>query len=154
MFALSLSPSLPREGGERPFSPHFVFLQVLFRAKDVESQLSSQVVRGNHTLSVLLAGLRKYLLYEIQVLAFTRIGDGAPSSPPVIERTKDDGECGGWWAVPVLGREPLPPPGFKNPGSPILSGPAPAGAAVPSWLPLHPLGPLSTHLLALGPGAQ
>ncbi|KAJ6659787.1 hypothetical protein lerEdw1_018503 [Lerista edwardsae] len=64
--------------------------KILFRAKDVENKLSSQVVRGNHTLSVLLAGLRKYLLYEIQVLAFTRIGDGVPSSPPVIERTKDD----------------------------------------------------------------
>lgn len=61
----------------------------------MENKLSSQVVRGNHTLSFLLAGLRKYLLYEIQVLAFTRIGDGAPSTP-VIERTKDDGE----WAAP------------------------------------------------------
>ncbi|KAL8175059.1 UNVERIFIED_CONTAM: Protein sidekick-1 [Gekko kuhli] len=65
--------------------------KVLFRAKDTESKLSSQVVRGNHTLSVLLAGLRKYVIYQIQVLAFTRIGDGVPSSPPVVERTKDDG---------------------------------------------------------------
>ncbi|XP_077172326.1 protein sidekick-1 isoform X2 [Paroedura picta] len=64
--------------------------KVLFRAKDTESKLSSQVVRGNHTLSVLLAGLRKYVLYQIQVLAFTRIGDGVPSSPPIFERTKDD----------------------------------------------------------------
>ncbi|KAF7243112.1 Protein sidekick-1 [Varanus komodoensis] len=64
--------------------------KVLFRAKDAESKLSSQVVRGNLSLSVLLAGLRKYVLYEIQVLAFTRIGDGVPSSPPVLERTKDD----------------------------------------------------------------
>ncbi|XP_053221811.1 protein sidekick-1 isoform X3 [Podarcis raffonei] len=64
--------------------------KILFKPKDVESKLSSQVVRGNHTLSILLAGLRKYVLYEIQVLAFTRIGDGIPSSPPVIERTKDD----------------------------------------------------------------
>ncbi|XP_015282694.1 PREDICTED: protein sidekick-1 [Gekko japonicus] len=65
--------------------------KVLFRAKDTESKLSSQVVRGNHTLSILLAGLRKYVIYQIQVLAFTRIGDGVPSSPPVVERTKDDG---------------------------------------------------------------
>ncbi|XP_042293990.1 protein sidekick-1 isoform X4 [Sceloporus undulatus] len=64
--------------------------KILFKTKDAESKLNSQVVRGNHTLSVLLAGLRKYVLYEIQVLAFTRIGDGVPSSPPVIERTKDD----------------------------------------------------------------
>uniref|UniRef100_A0A803TTI8 Sidekick cell adhesion molecule 1 n=1 Tax=Anolis carolinensis TaxID=28377 RepID=A0A803TTI8_ANOCA len=58
--------------------------------KVLSIKLSSQVVRGNHTLSVLLGGLRKYVLYEIQVLAFTRIGDGVPSSPPIIERTKDD----------------------------------------------------------------
>nr|XP_060642877.1 protein sidekick-1 isoform X2 [Anolis sagrei ordinatus] len=64
--------------------------KILFKTKDTESKLSHQVVRGNHTLSVLLGGLRKYVLYEIQVLAFTRIGDGVPSSPPIIERTKDD----------------------------------------------------------------
>ncbi|XP_014466304.3 protein sidekick-1 isoform X2 [Alligator mississippiensis] len=64
--------------------------KILYRAKDLDSELKSQVVRGNHTQSHLLAGLRKYVLYEIQVLAFTRIGDGVPSSPPVIERTKDD----------------------------------------------------------------
>uniref|UniRef100_A0A8B9SEL6 Sidekick cell adhesion molecule 1 n=1 Tax=Apteryx owenii TaxID=8824 RepID=A0A8B9SEL6_APTOW len=55
-----------------------------------DSEPKSQVVRGNHTQSFLLSGLRKYVLYEIQVLAFTRIGDGVPSSPAVIERTKDD----------------------------------------------------------------
>uniref|UniRef100_A0A8B9QG99 Sidekick cell adhesion molecule 1 n=1 Tax=Apteryx owenii TaxID=8824 RepID=A0A8B9QG99_APTOW len=57
---------------------------------DFDSEPKSQVVRGNHTQSFLLSGLRKYVLYEIQVLAFTRIGDGVPSSPAVIERTKDD----------------------------------------------------------------
>uniref|UniRef100_A0A8C4MT64 Sidekick cell adhesion molecule 1 n=1 Tax=Equus asinus TaxID=9793 RepID=A0A8C4MT64_EQUAS len=50
----------------------------------------SHVVRGNHTQSALLAGLRKFVLYELQVLAFTRIGNGVPSSPLVLERTKDD----------------------------------------------------------------
>uniref|UniRef100_A0A8B9F6B8 Sidekick cell adhesion molecule 1 n=1 Tax=Amazona collaria TaxID=241587 RepID=A0A8B9F6B8_9PSIT len=58
--------------------------------KVCNSEPKSQVVRGNHTQSFLLSGLRKYVLYEIQVLAFTRIGDGVPSSPAVIERTKDD----------------------------------------------------------------
>ena len=53
-------------------------------------------MRGNHTQSFLLSGLRKYVLYEIQVLAFTRIGDGVPSSPAVIERTKDDGKFKGY----------------------------------------------------------
>uniref|UniRef100_U3IAM3 Sidekick cell adhesion molecule 1 n=1 Tax=Anas platyrhynchos platyrhynchos TaxID=8840 RepID=U3IAM3_ANAPP len=64
--------------------------KILFKAKDLDSEPKSQIVRGNHTQSCLLSGLRKYVLYEIQVLAFTRIGDGVPSSPPVIERTKDD----------------------------------------------------------------
>uniref|UniRef100_A0A452IWN8 Uncharacterized protein n=1 Tax=Gopherus agassizii TaxID=38772 RepID=A0A452IWN8_9SAUR len=64
--------------------------KILFKAKDLDSELKTQIVRGNHTQSVLLASLRKYVLYEIQVLAFTRIGDGVPNFPPVIERTKDD----------------------------------------------------------------
>ncbi|KAM6424581.1 protein sidekick-1 isoform 3-T3 [Liasis olivaceus] len=64
--------------------------KILYKARDGESQQSSQVVRGNHTLSVLLTGLQKYVVYEIQVLAFTRIGDGVPSTPPITEQTKDD----------------------------------------------------------------
>ncbi|XP_039216202.1 protein sidekick-1 isoform X2 [Crotalus tigris] len=64
--------------------------KILYKARDVQSQPSSQVVRGNHSLSILLAGLQKYVVYEIQVLAFTRIGDGVASNPPVTERTKDD----------------------------------------------------------------
>lgn len=66
-------------------------LQILYKAKDLDSEPKSQTVRGNHTQSVLLSGLRKFVLYELQVLAFTRIGDGVPSSPAVMERTKDDG---------------------------------------------------------------
>ncbi|KAM7142872.1 protein sidekick-1 [Molossus nigricans] len=64
--------------------------KILFRAKDLDPEPSSQVVRGNHTQSALLAGLRKFAVYELQVLAFTRIGNGVPSSPLVLERTKDD----------------------------------------------------------------
>ncbi|XP_062359287.1 protein sidekick-1 [Cinclus cinclus] len=64
--------------------------KVLYKAKDLDSEPKSQTVRGNHTQSVLLSGLRKFVLYELQVLAFTRIGDGVPSSPAVTERTKDD----------------------------------------------------------------
>ncbi|XP_028913332.1 protein sidekick-1 isoform X2 [Ornithorhynchus anatinus] len=64
--------------------------KILYKAKDLDSEPQTYVVRGNHTQSVLLAGLRKYVLYEIQVLAFTRIGNGVPSAPPITERTKDD----------------------------------------------------------------
>ncbi|XP_021078405.1 protein sidekick-1 [Mus pahari] len=64
--------------------------KVLYRAKDLDPEPRSHVVRGNHTQSALLAGLRKFVVYELQVLAFTRIGNGVPSSPLVLERTKDD----------------------------------------------------------------
>uniref|UniRef100_A0A671F772 Sidekick cell adhesion molecule 1 n=1 Tax=Rhinolophus ferrumequinum TaxID=59479 RepID=A0A671F772_RHIFE len=64
--------------------------KILFRAKDVDAEPRSHVVRGNHSQSALLAGLRKFVLYELQVLAFTRIGNGVPSLPLVLERTKDD----------------------------------------------------------------
>ncbi|XP_027730561.1 protein sidekick-1 isoform X1 [Vombatus ursinus] len=64
--------------------------KILFKAKNLDPEPKTHVVRGNHTQSVLLAGLRKYVLYELQVLAFTRIGNGVPSSPPILERTKDD----------------------------------------------------------------
>ncbi|XP_054992318.1 protein sidekick-1 isoform X1 [Sorex araneus] len=64
--------------------------KVLFRAKDPGAERQSLVLRGNHTRSALLAGLRKFVLYELQALAFTRIGDGVPSSPPLLERTQDD----------------------------------------------------------------
>ncbi|KAI2658294.1 Protein sidekick-2 [Labeo rohita] len=47
-------------------------------------------VEGNASHSVQLTGLGKYVLYEIQVLAFTRIGDGRPSTPSILERTLDD----------------------------------------------------------------
>ncbi|XP_031422173.1 protein sidekick-1 isoform X2 [Clupea harengus] len=64
--------------------------KVLYKEKDSDSEAQVQVVKGNLTQSVLLRTLRKYVQYQIQVLAFTRIGDGELSSPPVLERTKDD----------------------------------------------------------------
>ncbi|XP_036384090.1 protein sidekick-1 isoform X2 [Megalops cyprinoides] len=64
--------------------------KVLYKEKDSDAEPQVHVVKGNLTQSVLLRNLRKYVLYQIQVLAFTRIGDGEPSSPPVLERSKDD----------------------------------------------------------------
>ncbi|XP_076865315.1 protein sidekick-1 isoform X2 [Brachyhypopomus gauderio] len=64
--------------------------KVLYREQGSETEPHVQVVKGNLTQSSLLRNLRKFVLYEIQVLAFTRIGDGHLSSPPVLERTKDD----------------------------------------------------------------
>ncbi|XP_072415393.1 protein sidekick-1 isoform X1 [Chiloscyllium punctatum] len=64
--------------------------KILYQEKDSELSICTHLVKGNFTQSVVLNDLRKYSPYEIQVLAFTRIGDGVTSSPPVIERTKDD----------------------------------------------------------------
>uniref|UniRef100_A0A673KGP5 Protein sidekick-1-like n=1 Tax=Sinocyclocheilus rhinocerous TaxID=307959 RepID=A0A673KGP5_9TELE len=64
--------------------------KVMYKEKESSSEAQVNVVKGNLTQSVLLRNLRKYVQYEIQVLAFTRIGDGQLSSPPVLERTKDD----------------------------------------------------------------
>lgn len=64
--------------------------QVVYKEKDSDGTVHFWTVEGNATHSVQLTGLGKYVLYEIQVLAFTRIGDGRPSSPPILERTLDD----------------------------------------------------------------
>ncbi|XP_074519017.1 protein sidekick-2 isoform X3 [Halichoeres trimaculatus] len=64
--------------------------KVVYKEKDSDSLVHFWTVEGNATHSVQLTGLGKYVLYEIQVLAFTRIGDGRPSSPPILERTLDD----------------------------------------------------------------
>lgn len=48
-------------------------------------------VVGNETKSVLIGNLRKYVIYQIQVLAYTRMGDGELSQPPVSQQTLDDG---------------------------------------------------------------
>ncbi|XP_048846455.1 protein sidekick-2-like [Brienomyrus brachyistius] len=64
--------------------------KVVYKEKDSEAPLQFWTVEGNTTHTVQLTGMGKYVLYEIQVLAFTRIGDGTPSSPPILERTLDD----------------------------------------------------------------
>ncbi|XP_012989296.1 protein sidekick-2 isoform X4 [Esox lucius] len=64
--------------------------KVVYKEKDSDSPVLFWTVEGNASHSVQLTGLGKYVLYEIQVLAFTRIGDGMPSSPPILERTLDD----------------------------------------------------------------
>lgn len=65
--------------------------QVVYKEKDSDKAPDSWTVDGNTSHSVQLSGLGKYVLYEIQVLAFTRIGDGRSSTPPILERTLDDG---------------------------------------------------------------
>uniref|UniRef100_A0A4W6G1J1 Sidekick cell adhesion molecule 2 n=1 Tax=Lates calcarifer TaxID=8187 RepID=A0A4W6G1J1_LATCA len=64
--------------------------KVVYKEKDSDKAPSFWTVEGNTSHSIQLSGLGKYVLYEIQVLAFTRIGDGRSSSPSILERTLDD----------------------------------------------------------------
>ncbi|NWW24390.1 SDK2 protein, partial [Falcunculus frontatus] len=64
--------------------------KVLYKEKGSEARAQFWLAEGNASHSAQLTGLAKYTLYEIRVLAFTRIGDGVPSRPPVLERTLDD----------------------------------------------------------------
>ncbi|KAF6736385.1 Protein sidekick-1, partial [Oryzias melastigma] len=63
--------------------------KVMYSEKDLEDPPSVLVVQGEGNLTVLLGALQKYTVYVLQVLAFTRIGDG-PLSNPVLLRTKED----------------------------------------------------------------
>ncbi|XP_028264625.1 protein sidekick-1-like [Parambassis ranga] len=63
--------------------------KVLFSEKDSEGPPSVQVAEGEGSVSLLLGVLQKYTVYVLQVLAYTRMGDGPPSNP-VLLRTKDD----------------------------------------------------------------
>ncbi|XP_035414658.1 protein sidekick-2 [Cygnus atratus] len=64
--------------------------KVMYKEKDSEARAQFWLAEGNASRSAQLTGLGKFMLYEIRVLAFTRIGDGVPSRPPVLERTLDD----------------------------------------------------------------
>ncbi|XP_068119236.1 protein sidekick-2 isoform X4 [Hyperolius riggenbachi] len=64
--------------------------KILYKEKDSDNPPHFWLVEGNASRSVQLTSLGKYVLYEIQVLAFTRIGDGVASSPAILERTLDD----------------------------------------------------------------
>ncbi|NXI81044.1 SDK2 protein, partial [Rhipidura dahli] len=64
--------------------------KVLYKEKGSVARAQFWLAEGNASRSAQLTGLAKYTLYEIRVLAFTRIGDGVPSRPPVLERTLDD----------------------------------------------------------------
>ncbi|XP_049577112.1 protein sidekick-1 isoform X1 [Syngnathus scovelli] len=63
--------------------------KVLYSEKDSQRPPTVLLAEGERNASLLLGALRKYTVYSLQVSAFTRMGDGPPSSP-VILRTKED----------------------------------------------------------------
>ncbi|XP_053624713.1 protein sidekick isoform X3 [Plodia interpunctella] len=53
-------------------------------------KVECQAIPSNQTHTITLTELRKYVLYQIQVLGYTRLGDGVLSDPPVNVRTFED----------------------------------------------------------------
>ncbi|CAH0692396.1 unnamed protein product [Chilo suppressalis] len=53
-------------------------------------KIECQAIPSNQTHTITLTELRKYVVYHIQVLGYTRLGDGALSDPPVTVRTYED----------------------------------------------------------------
>ncbi|XP_053380573.1 protein sidekick-2-like [Mercenaria mercenaria] len=65
--------------------------KVEYRSSERNIPTQSKDVSGNTTTHVLLENLRKFVTYEIRVLAYTRMGDGVPSSPEIVVQTNADG---------------------------------------------------------------
>ncbi|KAI8435034.1 hypothetical protein MSG28_003463 [Choristoneura fumiferana] len=53
-------------------------------------KVECQAIPSNQTHTITLTELRKYVVYQIQVLGYTRLGDGALSDPPGTVRTFED----------------------------------------------------------------
>jgi protein sidekick len=50
----------------------------------------NKVIPKNSTHTTTLTELKKYVSYNIQVMAYTRLGDGVLSMPPVQVKTFED----------------------------------------------------------------
>jgi hypothetical protein len=50
------------------------------------------VLVANNTEEVIITQLNKFDLYDVRVLAFTGVGDGISSSPPLSVNTSEDGK--------------------------------------------------------------
>ncbi|KAK8382212.1 hypothetical protein O3P69_015266 [Scylla paramamosain] len=62
--------------------------KIVYVGKNAKPQ--EKVIPNNNTFSATITQLRKYYQYTIQVLAYTRLGDGALSSPPLLLQTHED----------------------------------------------------------------
>lgn len=56
------------------------------------SQTECKPIPSNQTHTTTLTELRKFVTYQIQVLAYTRLGDGSLSKPPITVQTYEDGK--------------------------------------------------------------
>ncbi|XP_037919149.1 protein sidekick isoform X4 [Hermetia illucens] len=64
--------------------------KVYYGAANRGVQVQHKTISNNASFTTTLTELRKYVVYHIQVLAYTRLGDGALSTPPVRIQTFED----------------------------------------------------------------
>ncbi|XP_055842932.1 protein sidekick isoform X9 [Episyrphus balteatus] len=64
--------------------------KVYYAATNRGGQVLHKTISNNSSFTTTLTELKKYVVYHIQVLAFTRLGDGALSTPPIRVQTFED----------------------------------------------------------------
>lgn len=64
----------------------------VFYAAETKSPAQYKQIPSNSTFTTTLTELKKFVTYHIQVLGYTRLGDGEPSKPAVSVRTFEDGK--------------------------------------------------------------
>uniref|UniRef100_A0A1I8MGE9 Uncharacterized protein n=1 Tax=Musca domestica TaxID=7370 RepID=A0A1I8MGE9_MUSDO len=64
--------------------------KVFYAATNRGGQVLHKTIPNNSSFTTTLTELKKFVIYHIQVLAFTRLGDGALSTPPVRVQTFED----------------------------------------------------------------
>ncbi len=76
---------------------YYMYFQVAYYAASAPMGVGTgtvsvqyKTIASNSTFTTTLTELRKYVQYNIQVLAFTRLGNGELSAPPVRVRTFED----------------------------------------------------------------
>ncbi|XP_012274978.1 protein sidekick isoform X2 [Orussus abietinus] len=62
----------------------------VYYGSNTRSPFQYKNIPSNSTFTTTLTELRKFVQYHVQVLAYTRLGDGALSTPPVRVRTFED----------------------------------------------------------------
>ncbi|EDW06438.2 uncharacterized protein Dmoj_GI21512 [Drosophila mojavensis] len=64
--------------------------KVFYAATDRVVPVLHKTIPNNSSFTTTLTELKKYVVYHVQVLAYTRLGDGALSTPPIRVQTFED----------------------------------------------------------------
>lgn len=74
----------------------------VFYGANLRTSFQYKLISSNTTFTTTLTELKKFVVYHIQVLAFTRLGDGVLSTPPVRVQTFEDGKFQNLEVIKVL----------------------------------------------------